>query len=96
MPLDLIQPPSDLKTFSRGPLSGREMTVLKLLGDGNKNKTDCDCFGAFGRHNKNACDVNLQKTKCNKSHPCCGFGARYETFINDRFWARKIDFSTDR
>ena len=45
MPLDLIQPPSDLKTFSRGPLSGREMTVLKLLGDGNKNKQIATALG---------------------------------------------------
>jgi len=45
MPLDLIQAPSDLKTFSRGPLSGREMTVLKLLGDGNKNKQIATALG---------------------------------------------------
>ena len=45
MPLDLIQPPSDLKTFSRGPLSGREMTVLKLFGDGNKNKQIATALG---------------------------------------------------
>ena len=34
-----------MKVVSKSPLSGRETTVLKLLGDGNKNKQIAAALG---------------------------------------------------
>lgn len=38
MPLNLIKEQPEAKVISGGPLSAREMTVLKFLGEGKKNK----------------------------------------------------------
>ncbi len=38
MPLHLMQDETNKKTSETGPLGGREMTVLRYLGEGNKNK----------------------------------------------------------
>ncbi len=45
MPLDLLKQHSEMKVVSKSPLSGRETTVLKLLGDGNKNKQIAAALG---------------------------------------------------
>ena len=45
LPLNLLQQEPEVRAASKGPLSGREMTVLQLLGDGNKNKQIATALG---------------------------------------------------
>ena len=45
LPLNLLQQEPEVRAASKGPLSGRELTVLQLLGDGNKNKQIATALG---------------------------------------------------